>query len=291
MVKKYFGSIPPGPPVSRLEAWIPRFERNYPRFHGRPRRAAAYLSCLSRPGVGRSRNAASPPRCRRAERRPSRKARPASGLRAQAGHLCQCRESRAGKRGRIHCRSYVGAERRGGRGRARNGRRHGRVSKDRPHRGGVAARAYGCVFAVRSRHRTAGRIRRQVGCPCPEHDVRWLAGGVLGTLPRDELGLGRRGRRREPKMAWHAPLHNDRDTGGPALAGEERSGPHGASAARSRAGCAVPPRPDFAPRQRSPRVPDRTSRPAAGELGIGCGRGLVVRRLPPSPGWHRWPST
>jgi zinc protease len=29
MVKKYFGSIPPGPPVSRLETWIPRFERNF----------------------------------------------------------------------------------------------------------------------------------------------------------------------------------------------------------------------------------------------------------------------
>lgn len=28
LVKKYFGSIPPGPPVARLEAWVPGLERN-----------------------------------------------------------------------------------------------------------------------------------------------------------------------------------------------------------------------------------------------------------------------
>ena len=28
LVRKYFGSIPPGPPLPRLENWIPRFERN-----------------------------------------------------------------------------------------------------------------------------------------------------------------------------------------------------------------------------------------------------------------------
>ncbi|HEX8618696.1 MAG TPA: pitrilysin family protein, partial [Thermoanaerobaculia bacterium] len=28
MVKKYFGGIPPGPPLARAEEWIPRFERN-----------------------------------------------------------------------------------------------------------------------------------------------------------------------------------------------------------------------------------------------------------------------
>ena len=28
MVKKYFGGLPPVPPVRRIESWIPRFDRN-----------------------------------------------------------------------------------------------------------------------------------------------------------------------------------------------------------------------------------------------------------------------
>lgn len=28
LVKKYFGGIPPGPPLRRMDAWVPKFDRN-----------------------------------------------------------------------------------------------------------------------------------------------------------------------------------------------------------------------------------------------------------------------
>ena len=49
LVKKYFGGIPPGPPVDRLERWVPRLDANVRDADAGPRAAGARATaCITR---------------------------------------------------------------------------------------------------------------------------------------------------------------------------------------------------------------------------------------------------
>ena len=58
LVKKYFGGIPPGPPVDRARAVGAAARREHARPDAGPRAAGAHLSRVSRAGVARSGRAA-----------------------------------------------------------------------------------------------------------------------------------------------------------------------------------------------------------------------------------------